>query len=124
MINLYNPSTQEEVCAATSAVFGEVEALAKYPGFIVTVTHEPGQVWEEGVWVDPPTPAATPEEEQEWVRNTLLNIVDPQINCHIDGDTKRMTYTLERWKKYRVALRDYVTVEEGVLTVNGDRPAV
>lgn len=60
------------------------------------------------------------EQEQSWVKTELLKL-DEMLSKLQDGDT-RATMAEEEIRSQRKALRDYVTNENGVLTVNGARP--
>lgn len=62
------------------------------------------------------------EKEQGWVRSqlALLDIQDRMIS---DSDS-RSTMTTEDVSARRIALRDYVTNENGALSVNGERPVL
>lgn len=62
------------------------------------------------------------EKEQKWVKSELL-ICDEMQRKLMDGDS-RATMTEDEIRNRRIALRDYVTSDDGVLTVNGDRPLV
>ncbi|MGO2497792.1 MAG: hypothetical protein ACTH6I_07200 [Vibrio litoralis] len=59
-------------------------------------------------------------KEQEWVR-VQLSYLDELEKKLIDGDN-RATMTAEEISTKRIALRDYVTNENGTLRVNGERP--
>lgn len=60
------------------------------------------------------------ESEQKWVKSQLV-LLDIESHKLIDGDT-RATMTAEEVSAQRIALRDYVTNENGKLQVNGERP--
>jgi len=61
------------------------------------------------------------EQEQSWVKAELVKL-DEMLSKLKDGD-ERATMTEEEIRSQRKALRDYVTNENGVLTVNGVRPS-
>ncbi|WP_417536347.1 hypothetical protein [Methylophaga sp.] len=61
-------------------------------------------------------------KEQDWVRAQLFKC-DEMEQKLIDGDS-RATMTEEEIRVRRIALRDYVTSDDDILTVNGDRPLV
>lgn len=60
------------------------------------------------------------EKDQSWVRSELSKC-DEMIKKIEDGDS-RATMTIEEVSARRIALRDYVTNEKGVLTIKGNRP--
>ena len=62
------------------------------------------------------------EKEQEWVRAQLFKC-DEMERKLIDGDS-RATMTEEEIRVRRIALRDYVTSDNNVLSINGNRPLV
>lgn len=62
------------------------------------------------------------EKEQSWVRRELSKC-DEMIKKIEDGDS-RATMTAEDVSVRRIALRDYVTNENGALSVNGERPVI
>lgn len=59
-------------------------------------------------------------KEQEWVKSELLKFDEMERKLN-DGDS-RATMAEEEIRVRRIALRDYVTSDGGVLTVNGERP--
>lgn len=59
-------------------------------------------------------------KEQSWVRSELAKC-DEMIRKITDGDS-RATMTIEEVSARRIALRDYVTSDNGILSVNGYRP--
>lgn len=61
-------------------------------------------------------------KEQEWVRLELIKC-DEMLKKIADGDS-RAIMTAEEVSIHRIALRDYVTSDDGVLTVNGERPVI
>ncbi|SJN24515.1 hypothetical protein [Vibrio casei] len=58
--------------------------------------------------------------EQNWVVSQLA-LLDIESHKLIDGDD-RAIMTAEEISVHRIALRDYVTNENGELKVNGERP--
>lgn len=60
------------------------------------------------------------ESEQKWVESQLV-LLDIESHKLIDGDD-RATMTAEEVSVRRIALRDYVTNENGTLKVNGEIP--
>lgn len=62
------------------------------------------------------------EKEQEWVR-VQLSYLDELEKKLRDGD-ERATMTEEEIVNHRKKLRDYVTNDNGVLSINGNRPLV
>ena len=60
-------------------------------------------------------------KEQKWVVSQLM-LLDIESHKLIDGDN-RATITSEEISAHRIALRDYVTNENGKLVVNGERPS-
>ena len=60
------------------------------------------------------------ESEQKWVVSQLV-LLDIESHKLLDGDN-RATMTAEEVSVHRIALRDYVTNENGTLRVNGERP--
>lgn len=83
-----------------------------------------GCLWDEGkgILADKPQEQIDYEfalTENEWVKSSLAN-ADVQINYHLDGDGLRATASLEKWRSYRIELRDYV--KNGKVTKNS-RPS-
>ncbi|SIO94779.1 hypothetical protein [Vibrio spartinae] len=60
--------------------------------------------------------------EYQWVVSEL-DYVDVQLKYHATGDTKRQQLTVDDWNAYAIALRDYTTVENGLVVVlESERP--
>ncbi|WNJ96528.1 hypothetical protein RND59_05385 [Vibrio ruber] len=62
--------------------------------------------------------------EYQWVVSEL-DYVDVQLKYHATGDTKRQQLTVDDWNAYAIALRDYTTVENGLVVVlESERPTL
>lgn len=99
------------------------EPVFKFPeaGFEwVWVDFEKGTYKQQKIVI--PKLEKTPELEQEWVVSEFKDFVDPLANMFWSGDSRANAYNEQEIKDYSNQLRDYVTKNNGKLTINGDRP--